>query len=68
VKKRKLSKTTKVSVIKSVFLPILIYGHESWVMTRKVLSQVKAADVGVLRRVHGVTLRDKVAAVKFVMP
>jgi len=29
-------------------------------MTERILSQVKAAVMGFLRRVHGMTLRDKV--------
>jgi len=35
VTKWELSNTTKLSVFKSVFVPILTYGHESWVMTKK---------------------------------
>ena len=34
--------------------PYLLYSHESWVMTEK-LSQVQAAEMGFLRRVHGTT-------------
>jgi len=55
VTKRELSNTSKLSVFKSVFVSILTYGHESWVMTERILSQVQAADMGFLRRVHGVT-------------
>jgi len=40
VTKRELSNTSKLWVFKSVFVPILTYGHESWVMTEKILSQV----------------------------
>jgi len=36
------------------------YGHKSWVMAEKISSQVQAADIGFLPRVHGVTLRGKV--------
>jgi len=57
--KRELSNTLKLSVFKPVFVPILIYVHEAWVMTEKLLSQV-AAETGCLRRVHAVTLSDKV--------
>jgi len=47
--------TTKLSVFKSVFVPILTCGHESWVMTERKLTQVQAPDMGFLRRVHSVT-------------
>ena len=53
--KRELSNTAKLSVFKSIFVPILTYGHESWVMTERILTQVQAPKLGVLRRVHGVT-------------
>jgi len=55
VTKRELSNTIKLSVFKSVFVPILSYGHESWVMTERILTQVQAPEMGFLRRVHGVT-------------
>jgi len=41
----------------SVIVPTLTYGHESWVMTERVLPQVQAAEMGFLRRVHSVTSR-----------
>ena len=44
----------------SLFWSPCTYGHESLVMTESVPSQVKVAEVGFLRTVHGVTLRDKV--------
>ena len=33
--KRKLSKNAELSVFKSIFVPMLTYAHESWVMTRE---------------------------------
>jgi len=53
--KRELSNTAKLSVFKSIFVPILTYGHESWEMTERKLTQVQAPKLGFLRRVHGVT-------------
>ena len=60
VLKRELSKKAKLSVFKTIFVPILTYGHESWVMTEKVRSQVQASEMRFLRRIEGVTLLDKV--------
>ena len=37
--KRELSKKAKLSIFKAVFVPILTYGHKSWVMTERVQSQ-----------------------------
>jgi len=40
----------------------LIYGHEYWAMTEGKLSQVQTAEMGFSRRVHFVTLCDKVSS------
>ena len=40
--------------------PILIYGHESWVMTERMRSQVQTSEMRFLRRIEGVTLFNKV--------
>ena len=47
--KRELSKKAKLSIFKAVFVPILTYGHESWVMTERVRSQVQASEMRFLR-------------------
>ena len=60
VMKRELSKAAKLSVFKTIFVPILTYGHECWVMTERVRSQVQASEMRFLRRIEGVTLLDKV--------
>ena len=60
VMKRKLSKKAKLSIFKAVFVPILTYGHESWVMTERMRSQVQASEMRFLRRIEGVTLFNKV--------
>ena len=52
----KLSNTATLSIFKSVFVPIIICGHQPWVMTET----VQGAEMGFLRGVHGATLRDKV--------
>ena len=59
--KRELSKKAKLSIFKAVFVPILTYGHESWVMTKRMRSQVlQASKMRFLRRIEGVTLFNKV--------
>ena len=50
--KRELSNTAKLSVFKSFFVPILSYGHESWVMTERVLTQVQAPEMVFLPRLR----------------
>ena len=60
VMKQELSKKAKLSIFKAVFVPILTYGHESWVMTERMRSQVLASEMRFLRRIEGVTLFNKV--------
>ena len=54
VMKRELSKKAKLSIFKAVFIPILTYGHESWGMTERVLSQLQASEMRFLRSIKGV--------------
>ena len=56
VMKRELSKKAKLSILKTVFVSILTNGHESWVMTERVRSQVQASEMQFLRRIERVTL------------
>ena len=60
VKKRELSKKAKLSVFRTVIVPVLTYGHESWVKTEKVRSQVQASEMRFLPSFEGVTLFNKV--------
>ena len=60
VTKRELSRKAKLSIYRSIFVPTLTYGHEGWVMTERTRSRVQAAEMGFLRRVAGVSLRDRV--------
>ena len=65
VMKRELSKKAKLSIFKAVFVPILTYGHESWVMTTRMRSQVQATEIRFLRRIEGVTLFNRCVALRF---
>ena len=56
VMKRELSKQAKFSIFKTFFVPILTYGHESWIIT----GRAKASKMMFLRRIEEVTLVNKV--------
>ena len=62
--KGELSNKVKLSIFKTVLVPILNYGHESWVMTERVRSQVQASEMMFLRRIEGITLFNKVRSSK----
>ena len=46
-------------MLKSIFVPILTYGHESWAMTERVRSQMQASKTRFLQNIKGVTMFDK---------
>ena len=46
VLKRELCTKAKLSILRLVYVPILTYGHECWIMNEKVRSQVQAAEMG----------------------
>ena len=58
--KRGLSTKAKLSIFRSVYVPILTYGHECWIMNETVKSRVQEAETRFLRRNSGLTLLDKV--------
>ena len=60
--KRELSKKEKLLIFKVVVIPILTYGHEHWVVTERVRSQVQASEMRFLRRIEGVMLFNKVCS------
>ena len=60
VVKRELSRKAKLSIYQSIFVPALTYGHELWVVTETTRSRVQAAEMSFLRRVAGLSFRDRV--------
>ncbi|CAJ1054134.1 hypothetical protein NQD34_011086 [Xyrichtys novacula] len=60
VVKKELSRKERLWIYRSIYVPILTYGHELWVMTERTRSQIQAAEMGFLLRVSGLSLRDRV--------
>ncbi len=60
LKYRHVPKRAKVLIHMTILRPILLYGHESWILTKKVKSKITAADMKVLKLVKGVTRRNRV--------
>ncbi|KAK3556338.1 hypothetical protein QTP70_007102 [Hemibagrus guttatus] len=60
VVKKELSRKAKLSIYQSIYVPTLTYGHELWVMTKRVRSRIQVAEMSFLRRVAGRSLRDRV--------
>ena len=60
IETRELCTKAKLAVFRSIFVSILVYSHECWVITEKVRSRVQAAEMVFLLKVRGLTLLDKV--------
>ena len=55
----------KLSEINLIFVPILTYGHESWVKTVKAKLQMQASEMRFLRKIKVVTMFDKFITLRF---
>ena len=60
LKDRNVPRKATPEIHKTKLRPILFYGHESWVTTKRLDSRIQAADMKVLRLVKGVTRRAKI--------
>ena len=60
VLKRENAQKQSFLFFRSVFVPILTYGHKCWVMTERVRSRVQTAEMLNLRKVRGLSLLDKI--------
>ncbi|TWW74459.1 R2 Retrovirus-related Pol polyprotein from type I retrotransposable element [Takifugu flavidus] len=58
--KKELSRKAKLSIYRLIYVPILTYGHQRWVMTERTRLWIQAAKMSFLRRVAGLNLRDRV--------
>uniref|UniRef100_A0A8C6P7M2 Reverse transcriptase domain-containing protein n=1 Tax=Nothobranchius furzeri TaxID=105023 RepID=A0A8C6P7M2_NOTFU len=58
--KRELSEKAKLSIYRWIYVPTLTYGHELWVVTERTRPRIQAAEKSFLRRMAGLSLRDRV--------
>ncbi|XP_044757812.1 uncharacterized protein LOC123315966 [Coccinella septempunctata] len=60
INKKEVSKSTKLKVYKSIHRPTLIYGCVTWNLNLGEKSRLQAMEMKYLRRVMGVTRRDRI--------
>ena len=59
-RRKELSESTKIKVVDATMIPVLMYGYETWSLTKKQQSKVQAIQMNVLRRIEGVNRLDRV--------
>ena len=60
LKERKIPKDVKACMYTTILRPVLLYGSETWILTKKLKSRIQATEMRVLRLIHGVTKRDRI--------
>lgn len=56
---RKMPRRLKTKLYSTIIRPVLLYGAESWTMGKKEERILEATEMRMLRRIKGVTLKDK---------
>ena len=59
LRRKELSKSTKLKVVNATMVPTLLYGCESWSLSKQQKSRVQATQMNVLRRIEGVCRLDR---------
>ena len=59
LRRKELSKSTKLKVVNATMMPSLLYGCEVWSLTKQQQGKVQATQMSVLRRIQGVSRLDR---------
>ena len=62
VAKKEASRMARMAIFNAPYRPTLIYGHEQWIMTERIRSRIRAAEMRLLRRAADLTLRDRICS------
>ena len=60
LKRKELSRNTKLKVMNATMMPTLLYGSETWSLSKKQQSRIQATQMNVLRRIEGLSRLDRV--------
>ena len=60
LRRKELSRSTKLKVVNATMMPMLMYGCETWNLSKQQQSRVQATQMNVLRRIEGVSRLDRV--------
>ena len=59
LRRKELSRSTKLKVVNATVMPTLLYGCETWTLSKQQQLKVQATQMKVLRRIEGVTRLDR---------
>ena len=60
LKSKELSRSTKLKVVNATVIPTLLYGCETWWLSKHLQSRVQATQMNVLRWIEGVSRLDRI--------
>jgi hypothetical protein len=58
-KKPNISSKTKIRLFRTLILPILLYGSETWTLLKSDMNKLEVSQMRCLRQILGVSLRDR---------
>ena len=56
---RKMPRRAKTRVYTTVIRPVMLYGAETWAVTKREMNKLEVAEMKMLRRILGVSMRDR---------
>ena len=59
MKEKSIPKSVKICIYSTILRPVLLYGCETWTLTKRLKSKIQATEMRVLRLIHGVTRRER---------
>ena len=60
LRRKELSRSTKLKVMNATVMPTLMYGSETWSLSKRQQSKIQATQMNVLRKIEGVSKLDRV--------
>ena len=60
LRRRELSKQTKLKVVNATVMPVLMYGCETWAVRKEQKSKIQATQMNILWRIEGVCWKDRI--------
>jgi hypothetical protein len=60
LKEKAIPKDVKICIYTTILRPVLLYGAETWTLTKRLKSKLQASEMRILRLIFGVTKRDRI--------